>query len=64
MRNNKTIINRLYLYFEATELDRVEIVEKILKQIERKKSEFNLCKIYSFVITSHKSRFKYHRLER
>jgi hypothetical protein len=64
MRNNKTIINRLYLYFEATELGRVEIVEKILKQIERKKSEFNLFKIYSIVINSHKSRFKYHQLER
>jgi hypothetical protein len=64
MRNNKTFKIQLHLYFEATELGRVEMVEKILKEIERKKSEFNLFKIYSFVITSHKSRFKYHRLER
>jgi hypothetical protein len=64
MRNKKIIIIRPNFFFEATELGRVEMVEKILKEIERKKSEFNLFKIYSFVITSHKSRFKYHRLER
>ncbi len=64
MRNNKTFKIQLHLYFEATELGRVEMVEKILIELERKKSEFNLFKIYSFVINSHKSRFKYNWLER